>query len=475
MPQEFQCDVLVIGSGPGGATTAMVLAEAGLKVLVLEEGALVSNPPQAYSLQEMNTLYRFGALSLAWGDPKVAYLEGRCVGGASEVNAGLYHRPLPQVLERWAQEFDIQDFGPAQLEPFFKSNEDELGICTMPDGVGPGSRIIQEGSSRLGWRTAEVPRMWDYAANGKAGQRRSMGRSFIPRALAAGAALKPQIKVQRLVVKGRRAQEAQAKGAGEDQEGIRVKFKDVFVCGGAIQTPLLLRRSGLVKNIGEQLRMHPAIRVVARFDSKVSDPTEGVPVVQVAEFKPSLTLGGAYSSTAYLALWLAGRKDFTRLMNAPEQLGIFYALITARGFGKVRPLPWSAEAMVSMRLEDEDLKALGEGLYQLGRMLFAAGARGIFSPIAGDKDFQSPAEMESLKRGLPRRGVDYSTIHLFSSCPLGGDRKRCALDAFGRVRGLDNVYVNDASMLPDTPGSNPQAVIMAMARRNAGHFLKNRR
>ncbi|MGH7898915.1 MAG: GMC oxidoreductase, partial [Candidatus Binatia bacterium] len=52
---------------------------------------------------------------------------------------------------------------------------------------------------------------------------------------------------------------------------------------------------------------------------------------------------------------------------------------------------------------------------------------------------------------------------------------RCAVDSFGRVFGFENLYVNDGSMLPDSPGVNPQATIMAFARRNAIHLDESAR
>jgi choline dehydrogenase-like flavoprotein len=63
------------------------------------------------------------------------------------------------------------------------------------------------------------------------------------------------------------------------------------------------------------------------------------------------------------------------------------------------------------------------------------------------------------------------TIHLFSSCPMGERRESCATDSFGRVHGMQDLYIADASILCDAPGVNPQGTIMALARRNALHFL----
>jgi len=63
------------------------------------------------------------------------------------------------------------------------------------------------------------------------------------------------------------------------------------------------------------------------------------------------------------------------------------------------------------------------------------------------------------------------TIHLFSSCPMGEDERRCATDSFGRIHGFHNLFIADASLLCTAPGVNPQGSIMALTRRNALHFL----
>jgi choline dehydrogenase-like flavoprotein len=65
-------------------------------------------------------------------------------------------------------------------------------------------------------------------------------------------------------------------------------------------------------------------------------------------------------------------------------------------------------------------------------------------------------------------------VHAFSSCPIGERADRCAADSYGRVHGWNNLHINDASMLPDSPGVNPQGSVMAFARRNARHFIDSR-
>jgi choline dehydrogenase-like flavoprotein len=95
---NLEAEVLVIGSGAGGAVTAAMLARAGRRVVVVEEGPWVDpDALEPFSLQEMVAKYRHRGLAAALGSPTIAYAEGRCVGGSTEINSGLWHR-LPPYL-----------------------------------------------------------------------------------------------------------------------------------------------------------------------------------------------------------------------------------------------------------------------------------------------------------------------------------------------------------------------------------------
>ena len=103
-----ECEVLVIGSGAGGATTAALLAEAGRDVLVVEEGAWVEQGEVVpFSLEQMDRQYRAGGVTVALGRPSIAYTEGCCAGGGTEINSGLYRRPSEETLDRWRRSTSI--------------------------------------------------------------------------------------------------------------------------------------------------------------------------------------------------------------------------------------------------------------------------------------------------------------------------------------------------------------------------------
>ena len=113
----YDCDVLIVGSGAGGATTAAILAEAGLDVIVVEEGPWVEQGSVVpFSLEQMDRQYRSGGVTVALGLPSIAYTEGRCAGGGTEVNSGLYRRPPAETLDRWRSEYGIADFATDDIE-----------------------------------------------------------------------------------------------------------------------------------------------------------------------------------------------------------------------------------------------------------------------------------------------------------------------------------------------------------------------
>jgi len=475
---SLRAKIAVIGSGPGGAVTAALLAEAGRDVLILEEGRhLPLESCEPFTVAEMEQKYRNGGLTPAFGQPKIAYVEGRCAGGGSEINSGLYHRVPDDILERWRAEYQLAESSPADLLPFFRENEADLCVQTMPPPCPPASLKLHEGATALGWKSMEVPRWFDYekaagASGGTKGTRKSMTRTFIPRALRAGAKLEAGFRVDRLAREGNQwaiCCETDAPD-GEARDAI-IHADVVFVCCGAVQTPALLRRSGITRNVGDQLQMHPTIKATALFRDTVNAPGMGVPVHQVKEFSPRISLGCSISSPAYLALALLDHPDCADMLCRWPQMAIYYAMITPEGRGTVRPLRGFRDPLVRFHLTEGDRRNLSDALDKLARCLFAAGAEVLYPSIAGSSPLRSPADLSLIPKAVPADRTNLMTIHLFSSCPMGEDRARCAANSFGAVHDQPNLYIADGSLLCTAPGVNPQGGIMAFARRNARRFL----
>jgi choline dehydrogenase-like flavoprotein len=476
---ELVGEVVVIGSGPGGAITACLLAEAGLNVLLIEEGAYFPlDSCQPFSQEEMVQKYRNGGITTAIGNPKIQYVEGRCVGGGSEINSGLYHRTPSTVLEEWEKDFEVEALSEADLLPHFQFCEQAVNVCKLPGQAPAASLKLQEGADKLGWQALEVPRWFRYRATSDVaeipqGKRCSMTETFIPRALQAGCRLLPNTKVLKIhQISQQWILESIYTGNAASVGSFRIRAESVFVCCGAIQTPALLRRSGIVRNIGNSLQMHPTIKLVAQFPMVINSEDMGVPVHQVKEFSPLMSFGCSISSPKYLALAMNDHPTYMDEVNcAWRKMAIYYAMISPQGKGSIRTIPMFKDPLVRYKLLPEDLRTLSEALRKLAMLMFEAGAIALFPSINGERRLTRREDISRLPELLPPAHTNLMTVHVFSSCPMGENQRICAADSFGRVHGFQNLYISDASLLCTAPGVNPQGSIMAIARRNTLKFL----
>lgn len=473
---HHDCEVLVVGSGAGGATTAAVLAEAGLDVLVVEEGDWVEQGSVVpFSLEQMDRQYRSGGVTVALGRPSIAYTEGRCAGGGTEVNSGLYRRPGEETLARWRSGWAIGDFTDEEFFSNCDAIETALSVQPVPGRHTPASDRLRRGAAALGWDHDEIPRWMTYPDGGDAatGQRQSMTRTYLPRALAAGARVLCNHRVDRLLTDRSRAFRAEL--TGPDERPATIDFEVVVVCGGAIQTPALLQRSGFRGLVGRALAVHPTVKLAARFDEPVNVAAD-VPVHQVKEFAPDLSFGGSASQPGLVALALTDSWATMRdAVTAWPEIAVYYAAITSEGRGRVVAVPGLRDPLVSYRLTRRDRALLGQGLARLALVMLAAGAAEVFPSFREAPIVRSRADLATLTGSFRATAASVMTVHLCSTVPMGEDRNRAAADSFGRLHDTENVYVNDASLLPDAPGVNPQASVMAVALRNARRLAETRR
>ena len=469
---------IVIGSGPGGALTACLLAESGRNVLMVEEGpylAQEASPP--YSTKEMETKYRDGGLTAAIGPSTISYVEGRCVGGGSEINSGLYHRTPVDVIQRWSHDYKIDNFSHESLLPHFEACETELNVGLMPGLAPAGSLKLAEGASNLGWKSTEIPRWYRYdrphSGATPHGIRQSMTRTFIPRAFKAGCRILSDTRVLSIHRRGTRwSVQMSTHRPNQPINLFAIESDQVFVCCGAIQTPALLRRSGIKRNIGNSLRLHPTIKVVARFAEPIQISQGMVPVHQVREFAPRFSFGGSISNPAHLAMSLLDHPTgLIQIARDSRYFGAYYAMISGDGSGSVRNILGLKNPLVRYKITDSDLATLSDALLHLCRLLFAAGAVEVYPSVVGMGPFKSVNDLEPWMTALPRCATRLMTIHLSSTCPMGENRQLCATDSFGRVTECPDLYVADASLLCTQPGVNPQGTIMAIVRRNIQEYL----
>lgn len=468
--KNLSTEFLVVGSGPGGAVVAEELAALGKDTIVLEEGREYREKDSIpFSPQEMAAKFRNGGVSVTLGTT-IPFAEGKCLGGGSEINSGFYHRTPEAILNDWCDQFGLQEAQLKDLEPFFLENERALSVKKMPEEFIPlASFALAKGAESLGWRAEEIPRWLKYR-NANAFQRNTMSETLLKTAFENGARIFTQARVHSL--KRERDGWCALARNGEGKR-VRIHTRKVFVCAGAVNTPAILLRSGIRKNVGTGFQLHPMIKVVACFGDRVTVNGSGVPPHQVTEFLPRFLFGCSVSSPEQLAAGLVGMDQLQRekILGDWQRSAIYYVQISPKGTGRVQSFKRINTSFVTYSMQQADYQSLREGLVLLCKMLFAGGARQIYplfrKPVClEDTNYKSEIEK------IHKNEFQLTSMHLFSSCAIGENQLRTAASSWGEVWGAPGLYLADGSILPTCPGVNPQGTIMALARRNVQRVIR---
>lgn len=484
----LSCDAVVVGSGAGGAVVAAELAEGGLDVIVLEEGGY--HPTEEFDTdvqKAVRTYYRDGGATVSVGSPPVQFTEGRMVGGSTVINGGMSWRTPEKILERWGREDMVADVAPGEMDRYFARVEKYISAKHQdPHTVGRDNQLLKEGADKLNWKVIPNIRNQFHCAGTNncafgcpTGAKRSTLVTYIPRALAFGARVYSDCKVEELLTSGKRVTGVRARVVGPGgRPGAKVTIHArLVVCSaGAIHTPALLLRSGIRSpsgRIGMNLTLHPNCKVVAIFDEKVEGWKGVHQAYQVREFQDEGFLFAAVNippGVVSMATPAYGNAlgeilaDYNRIVIA----GMLCEDTTS---GRVRVAP-GGRPVAFYDLSDFDAARLVRGTSLLCRLLFTAGAKKIYLPFDGVPALEGIDDVKRIfARRIPKDTMEVVTVHMMGTAAMGGDPTRHVCDSYGKVYDTDGLWVADASLFPSPVGVNPMETIMALATRNAERIL----
>lgn len=478
--EAVECDVVVVGTGAGGAPLAMGLAERGLAVLLLEEGPLFTRRDfTGRPMQMMKKMYRKAGLTAAVGNHVIPIPLGRGVGGTTLINSGTCFRAPEKTLADWRDDAGLAEFTPEALDFYYAQVERFLEVGpSSTKALGAPAALIARGCDALGYRHHALLRN----APGCDGQglccfgcptdaKRSTNLSYVPAALDKGAQLATGVKVDKVLLSGGRAVGVEGDASGKR---LSVRARAVVLACGSLATPVLLLRQGLADGsgeVGKNLSIHPAAGAIGVFDERVEGWATVPQGYAIDEFKDEgLYFEGAsaplelaaLSHTGYGPSWVALMEDFPRSL-------MFGFMVKDTSRGQVRPRPGSDDdALITYWLNRHDVEKVRRGLGILARVYFAAGAREVYLPVPGAKPLKSPADVARFERAaLSARAVDLTAYHPLGTCRMGVDPRRSVVGPSHETHDVPGLFICDGSVMPSSLGVNPQLTIMALALRAA--------
>ncbi len=483
-PFHADVDVVVVGSGSGGAVVARELAAAGRTVLVLEEGGHYS-PAEYGAMTPSNSFRRLAresgmAVAMGVGDtPLIALLAGKCVGGSSVLTGGVCFRIPEEVLRGWSKDLGLTHLAPDALAPSFESVETDIHVETVPEHMrSRATELLVAGADKLGIPMHSMRRN-TRGCRGAArcnfgcphGAKQSVDVSMLPAASESGARILSDALVERIDITGGKARGVRGRfldpETGDPKIAFHVRAKVVVVACGSLHTPLLLRKSGLAgKHIGRHLTLHPAVRIGALFDERVDGWDGALQSVFSDHFLgDGIWLNGVYTAVNVLAAAFPGiGREHKRLVKKIPNLAFFGAMVHDDGGGEVRR--WmSREPLVLYRMIRRDKARLLRGIRILSEIALAAGAREVLVPVFGVPPVTKKEDLAFLDDGqLLANRVECMSFHPLGSARMSVSRDGGVVKPTGETWDVENLFVMDGSVLPTSIGVNSQLPIMAVSR-----------
>jgi choline dehydrogenase len=507
-------DYIVVGAGSGGCALAHELVRSGKTVLVVEAGGW----DRSISTKLFSGIFRAMA-RYDWGyrsqpDPSrngasENWVRGRVLGGSSTINGMLYVRGAADDFDRWAQHCGgIGGWSAREITPLFFEIEASDQRGPLRGRAGPLHVTTVKHPHRIteafirSAHAAGYPFNEDYndcAQEGVAYTQRTTRKGL--RCSAADAFLKPllgrknlQLRLNALVdnievVNGR----ASAVSFLQQGKKYREAARDIILCAGAINSPKLLMLSGIgdakelkphnidvvldLPGVGRNLKEQPVIRLVYRSKIPTYNLTEGLQqklsfVAKFVKYREG-PLSGAYEGMGFLKTTPSERLPdimlyFTPIgyigkMGGPSGLAPYPAVMAC--IAKSHPLSSGCirlasndpndPPMIECRLlsDQADIDTLVRGIDTVRKIMRE-------DPIASLIETEilpgAVVEDEKTLRQYVRDHTEIS-MHPIGTCRMGVDAGAIVGPDL-RVRGTDNLWIADASIMPDLPSANLNAV-----------------
>jgi choline dehydrogenase-like flavoprotein len=472
--RDLECDVVVVGTGAGGAVVGRELADRGHAVLFVEEGKRHPRTDFVGSAVKAHSTYLLNVPTL--GTPPVVVMRGKLVGGSTSVNGATCLRPPGAAHTAWCELTGCEDFSSERMRPYLDRAERAL-MVSEPERrfIGPIADVFDRGGRALGWRVGPVPRnavgcegegFCDFGC--ASGARRGVDIAYLAGALERGAMVISELCADRISVEGGRA--VGIEGVDADGRRFRIRARAVVLAGGALPTPALLLRQHLANGsgeVGKNLSLHPSVGVTAEFDEAL-DPQRYIPQgYMLTEFLSDgiLVLAAQPDPTIAPLMFPYTGQRFMRAVDSLANLAAFGVLIKDASRGRVWP-DVAGRPVVTYSLGKKDVERLHRAVAHTAELSLAAGARRVHTGLVGAPPLDHRAHLNAFReRRVSASSFALVSYHPLGTCRIGRDRRTSVVDLDHEAHDVPGLFIADGSVLPAPPGVNPQLSIIAFAAR----------
>jgi len=483
-PLDVEVDVVVIGSGAGGGAAARTLTDAGLSVLVLEEGPYIEAAMLGFkAFDSLNKMMRNGGHQAAIGKAAMPIIQACVVGGTTFVNSAIIWRLPEKVLAQWQKEHGLADgFRANELDDAYAQLERDMFVREVEAANVNGSdRKMALGAAAAGIEHRAIHRNErECKGSGRClhgchnNAKQSTAINYLRRAAELGAQVFSHARADVILRENGKAVGVRGTARGNGpRAGMSFTARArraVIVAASVIQSPNLLRRNGIGRDndaLGNHFMAHPGTSLVGLYKDPVNTWTGAAQGYEAYGLRD--TLGIKFESINVPPEVAASRlpgfgASYQKMLERMPHMAIWSAAIKADGVGSVRPSRLLGGDLIRYNMIEADFVRLRQGLKRLAEMHFLAGATEVLPGVHGLPD-SIQADQLSVFDSAPLDGTGYGIIatHLFGTCRAGSDTQHSVVDGNLQVHHTPNLYVMDASVFPSNTGVNPQHSIMAIA------------
>jgi choline dehydrogenase-like flavoprotein len=492
----LSCEVLVIGSGAGGGVIAGEVACSGKDVIIADKGPYLHGADFTQEEGKMIEKLYDGKGAITSSDGQVSIFAGSCVGGGTTVNwAGSFRTP-DYILQEWASEHGVPFLTAQSFQESLNAVATELCVNTNYSLHNLQNQLLLNGSRKLQQQVELIPRNeWqptveDFQKLGfsslgdRYGIKQSTAQTYIRKAINAGARLLSGCQIERISVKNGRAIGAEAIYYSPEgqKKNVFIHAEKIVVSTGSIQTPALLKRSGLKhEHIGRHLHLHPTVGISATYAQK-SEAWFG-PMMSVVNdhfaqldgnYGFKLETPPTHPGLIAMSLPWSGAHRFKEDMLKASHIATFIAIVRDKFPGYVTT-DNEGQPIVHYKLHRFDLNHLTKGMEEASRLHFVNDCEQIIYPHFGNHRFDNTnkrADLEKFIHDLPVWGWRPNQFSLYSAhqmgtCRMGGDKNTHPTSPEGYLYDVPNIFIGDGSVFPSASGVNPMLTIMGMAHHTA--------